>query len=161
MSCKSAAEKETSRLAPAATRRGALASSDSPLDMTGNAKILFQIIVGTRQIRDLVALEKSFPIACGDFVEMCHCRSESAQLLLLLCHRLQELLILLLESAHRVLLGIGEQVSGPVQPDIGLSDRRPELLRRRQSGLHESLQLAQFVGEPLFSATRLIESSMV
>ncbi|HEV2582466.1 MAG TPA: hypothetical protein VGT44_16535 [Ktedonobacteraceae bacterium] len=63
-------------------------------------------------------------------MKVCHCRSESAQLLLLVCHRLQELLILLLEGTHRVLLGVGEQMSGMVQPDVGLSDRRPEMLRR-------------------------------
>lgn len=78
--------------------------------MTGGAKELFQIIVGARQVRDLVALKEPSPIARGDFAEVCHCWSEIAQLLLLLCHRLQQLLILLLECAHSALLGIGEQV---------------------------------------------------
>ena len=128
--------------------------------MTGGAKELFQIIVGARQVRDLVALKEPSPIARGDFAEVCHCWSEIAQLLLLLCHRLQQLLILLLEGARRTLLGIGEQVHGLVQPDVRLSDRCPELLCCPQSGVHELLQLAQFVGKPLFSATRLIEWSM-
>src|SRR5260370_7726812 len=47
-----------------------------------------------------------------------------------------------------------------MQPDIRLLDGGPEVLRGCQSGLHQPLQSAQFVGEPLFSATRLIESSM-
>lgn len=142
------------------SRRRSLAASDSPLDMSSGAKVLFQVIVGARQVCDLIALKKSLPITLGDFVEVGDGASQSAQPLLLVCHRLQELQILLLEGTHRALLGIGEQVSGLMQPEIGLSDRRPELFRCPQSGLHKSLQSVQFLGEPLFSATRLIESSM-
>jgi hypothetical protein len=37
-------------------------------------------------------------------------------------------------------------MSGLMHPRIGLPDRRPELLCRRQSGSHEPLESAEFVG---------------
>jgi len=141
-------------------RRGALAPRDSPLDMAGSANILFQVVVGPRQVVDLVAVKEPVPITLGDFAEVCHGRSQGAQLVLLLCHGREQLLILLLEDAHVTLLGVGQQVSGLVQPTVGLPDGRPELLRCCQSCSHEPLESAEFVGQPLFSATRPIESSI-
>jgi hypothetical protein len=104
---------------------------DAPLDRAGSAKVLFQVIIGTRQIFDLVVVEEPVPITGSDILEVCHCGRECAQPVLLLCHRLQQPLILLLEGGHSTLLGIGEQVSGLVQPGVRLSDRGPKLLRRR------------------------------
>ena len=129
--------------------------------MAGRAKELFQIIVGSRQIVHLLARKEAIPITGSDFPEVCHGRSEFAQPVLLSCHCFQQLLILLLEGAYRALLGVSEQVGRLVHPGVRLSDRRPELLGRRQSGSHKPLQLAQFKGSPFFSATRLIESSML
>ncbi len=68
-------------------------------------------------------VEEPVPITGSDFLEVCHCGSECAQPVLLLCHRLQQPLILLLEGGHSTLLGIGEQVSGLMQPSVRLSDR--------------------------------------
>src|SRR2546423_13052371 len=112
--------------------RGPLASGDAPLDMAGGAKVLFQVIVRARQIFDLIILEESVPVTRSDFPEVGDCRSERAQLVLLLCHGLQQLLICLLQSGHIKLLGVSEQVSGLMHPGIGLPDGWPELLRRRQ-----------------------------
>jgi hypothetical protein len=70
------------------------------------------------------------------------------------------LLILLLEGGYVVLGGVGKQVSGLMQPRIGLPDGWPQRLRRLQSSLYKLLEAAEFVGKPLFSTTRLIESSM-
>src|SRR2546425_2075103 len=128
--------------------------------MAGGAKVLFEVIVGARQVFDLVVLEESVPITLGDFAEVCYSRSERPQPVLLLFHGLQQLLIRLLERAHIALLSVSEQMSGLMHPRIGLPDGRPELLCRRQSGSHEKFQSAEFVGEPLFSATRLMESEM-
>src|SRR3989440_10509849 len=68
--------------------------------------------------------------------------------------------ILLLEHLHRVLLRIGKQVGRLIAPSIGLADGRPHGRCGLQSHLHEPLQMAQLNREPLFSATRRIESSM-
>ncbi len=124
MSRKSATEKEASRLVPAATTRteprttrvgdARLRKVDAPLDMAGGAEELLQIIVGPRQIFDLVAVEEPVPITGSDFLEVYHCGSECAQPVLLLCHRLKPPLILLLEGGHSTLFGIGKQVSGLV-----------------------------------------------
>ena len=77
-------------------RRCALASRGSSLHMARRPKELFQVIVGARQARDLVALEEAIPITFSDFPEMRHCGSERPQLILLLCHDLEQLLIVLL-----------------------------------------------------------------
>ena len=111
--------------------RCALAPGDAPLDMAGGAKVLFEVIVGARQVFDLVVLEESVPITRGDFAEVCDCRSERPQAVLLLLHGLQQLLIRLLEGAHIALLSVSEQMSGLMHPRIGLPDGRPERLCRR------------------------------
>ena len=87
---------------------GPLAPGDSPLDMASRAKVLFQIIVGPREVFDLVAAEKSVPITVGDFAEVCHCSRQVAQLVLVLRHGCQQLLILLLEGGDIALLGISQ-----------------------------------------------------
>ena len=140
--------------------RRPLTSGDPSFHMACRAKVLLKIIVGTRQVFNLVAAEQSLPVALGDFAEVYYRRSEPAQHVLLLCHGLEQVLILLLEGLHITLLGVGEQVSGLVEPRIRLPDGRPELLCHCQSSLHKPLQSAEFVGKPLFSATRLIESLM-
>src|SRR5260221_10619655 len=124
------------------------------------AKDLLQIIVGARQVFDLVALKEPLPIACGDFPEVCHRWSERAKLLLLLGHSLEQLLIGLLEGCHVALFGVGKQVSGLMDPGVSLLDRRPQRLCRRQSCSHEPLEAGRCVGKPLFSATWLIPSHM-
>jgi len=111
--------------------RCALAPGDAPLDMASGAKELFEVIVGARQVFDLVVLEESVPITRGDFAEVCDCRSERPQAVLLLFHGLQQLLIRLLEGAHIALLSVSEQMSGLMHPRIGLPDGRPERLCRR------------------------------
>jgi hypothetical protein len=90
--------------------------------MAGRAKVLLQVIVGARQILDLVAPEESVPITLGDFAEVCHRWSELTQLVLLLRHGCQQVLILLLEGGCVVLGGVGKEVSGLMQPRIGLPD---------------------------------------
>jgi hypothetical protein len=92
---------------------------------------MFQVIVGARQVFDLVVLEESVPVTRGDFAEVCDCRSERPQAVLLLFHGLQQLLIRLLEGAHIALLSVSEQMSGLMHPGIGLPDGRPERLCRR------------------------------
>ena len=111
--------------------RCALAPSDAPLDLTGGAKVLFEIIVGARQVFDLLVLEESVPITLSDFAEVGYCRSERPQPVLLLFHAFQQLLIRLLEAAHIALLSVSEQMSGLMHPRIGLPDGRPERLCRR------------------------------
>jgi hypothetical protein len=98
--------------------------------MARRPKELFQDIVGARQARNLVASEEAVPITLRDFPELHHCWSERPQPVLLLCHGLEQLLIVLLQSGDVVLLGVGEQVSGLVQPCVGLLERRPEGLCR-------------------------------
>ena len=98
--------------------------------MARRPKELFQVIVGARQARDLVAVEEAIPIALRDFPEMRYGWSELSQLLLMLCHDLQQLLIVLLQAGNVVLLGIGEQMSGLIHPGVSLPDRRPQRLGR-------------------------------
>src|SRR5260370_35634796 len=85
-------------------------------------KELLQIIVGARQVFGLVALKEPLPIACGDFPEVCHRWSELAKLLLLLGHRLEQLLIGLLEGCHVALIGVGKQVSGLMDPGVNMME---------------------------------------
>jgi hypothetical protein len=47
-----------------------------------------------------------------------------------------------------------------MHPCISLLDGRPKVLCRCQPGLHKPLETTEFVGKPLFSSTRLIESEM-
>src|SRR5260221_7741039 len=128
--------------------------------MPGCAEELFQVIVGMWQIFHLVTCKEAIPIAGGDFLEMRYRRGKCSEQVLLLCHGGQELLIVSFQRVHLVLLGIGEQMGRLMYPRIGLLDGRPQFLCRRQSGSHKPLETAEIVGEPLFSATRLIESSM-
>ncbi len=128
--------------------------------MAGCAKELFQVIVGRRKIVHLVAHKEAVPIAGGDFLEVRYCRDQCSQQVLLLRHGAQELLIFPLEGVYIAQVGIGEQVGRLMHPRIGLLDGRKEVLCRCQSGSYEVLETAEFVGEPLFSATREIESSM-
>ncbi len=95
-------------------------SGDAPLQVTCCAEELLQVIVGTRQIVDLVTLKESLSIASGHLAEVCDCRSEIAQVLLLLFHRLKQLFIRLLERLHLTLFSISQQMSGLMNPDIGL-----------------------------------------
>jgi hypothetical protein len=52
------------------TRRGGLATGAPSLMVTGRAKQLFQIIVGPRQIGNVITVEQSRPVTVGDFQEM-------------------------------------------------------------------------------------------
>jgi len=128
--------------------------------MASRAKEVFQLIVGRRQIFHLVACKEAIPIAGSDFLEVRDRRSQHSKSVLLLYHGCQELLVFSLQGIHIALLGIGEEVGCLMHPCIGLLDRRPEVLGRRQSGLHEPLETAEFVGKPLFCSTRAIESEM-
>src|SRR5258708_29031900 len=128
--------------------------------MAGSAKVLFQVIVGPRQICDLVTVKEAVPVTGSDFLEMRYRRGQYSEQVLLLCHGVQELLIVPFQGIHIMLFGIGEEVGRLMHPRIGLLDGRPEVLCRRQSGLYKPLEAAEFVGKPLFSSTRLIEPSM-
>ena len=128
--------------------------------MAGCAKVLFQIIIGPRQIFYLVTVKEAIPIAAGDFLEVRYRRGQCSEQVLLLGHGVQELLIFLFQGVRIALLGIGKEVGCLMHPPIGLLDSRPELLCRRQSGLYEPLETAEFVGDPLFCATRAIESEI-
>jgi hypothetical protein len=99
--------------------RCTLAPGHSPLDMACGAKELFQIIVGPRQIRDLIAVEEPIPIALRHLTEVGDCSSKIIQLPLLTLDHLQELPILLLKRLQRMLLRIGKQVGRLIDPSIG------------------------------------------
>ena len=56
----------------------------------------------------LLAVKEPVPITVGNFAEVGHRRSQRAQLVLLLGHGREQLLILLLEGPHITLLSIGK-----------------------------------------------------
>src|SRR5947207_3743041 len=69
--------------------------------------------------------------------------------------------MLFLRISLRTLLTLfSGEVSSLIDPLIGLLDGRPHGFCGLQSALHEPLQTAQLIREPLFSATRRIDSSM-
>ena len=128
--------------------------------MTGGAKELFQVIVGARQIGHLVAHEQPLTIASGDFLEVCNRRGQGTELLLLLRHGGQELLIVPFEGVYITLFGVGEQVGCLMHPRIGLAESREEIFSRCQSCSYYLLEAAEFGGKPLFCSTRAIESEI-
>ena len=64
------ARDDANRSAEHQTRRGGLTTRASPLMVTGRAEQLFQTVVGSRQIGDLITVEQSRPIALGHFDKM-------------------------------------------------------------------------------------------
>jgi len=109
----------------------------------------------------IVTMKQTLPIAGRHFLEVRDHRSLGTELILLLGHGGEEVLIVPFESVHVALFGIGEQVSRLMHPPIGLLDGGEEALRRCQSGSQHVLETTEFVGEPLFCSTRVIESEML
>ena len=100
------------------------------------AKELLQIIMGPREVRNLIAMKETGPVALGHFAEMREHGSQSGTTQLLVTrHGPQQRSQVALDASPIELGGIREYLGCPFDPAVGRTDQGPEL-----SGVGEPLR---------------------
>ena len=123
-----------------------------------NPEAVLQIVIRTRQISHIVAMEQSDGEVVRDVQKMIDRRAQWAKVAFLLLHLIQMDAIGRLHLGPRVLLLVRQQMCCLVDQSIRLLQAWPQLSCRVQASREELMQLVQGRREPLFSSTRLIES---
>jgi hypothetical protein len=104
--------------------------------MTLRAKELLQSIIGPREVRDLIAMKQTGPVALCHFAEVREHGSQSGTAQLLVTrHGPQQGPQVALDASTIELLGISEYLGCPFDPAVGRTDQGPEL-----SGVGEPLR---------------------
>lgn len=116
------------------------------------AEKVFQVIVGARQVRDVVAGEQARPVAGGHRAEVGGGRREDAQALLLLPQLGEQALVGLSQGGRVQPAVVGEQVRRAVDEAVGGLDRRPQPRGPLQPGAHEPEESAEQLLQPPFLA---------
>ena len=119
---------------------------------------MFQIVVGAREIGDLVAVEETRPITGGDLEEMIDRRGEGANLAAVADHRREEIVVGRLDLGAGLSVMIGQDVGSPMDEGVGRADFGPKGSGRLQAAAQDALEAGQVLGEPLFVATCSIEA---
>jgi hypothetical protein len=92
----------------------------------GDAKTMFQVIVGPRQVWEVITRKQTRREVLGDLHKVIDSRSESAQARLLFLHVCDEGHIGFSDLRTRLLLVVGQNVSGLIHQRIGVLEGRPE-----------------------------------
>src|SRR5215831_12403664 len=132
--------------------RGTFAPGHAPLVVAMRAKVLLQVVIGPRQLRDLIAMEQAWPVTARNLEEVRQRRGERPGGSLVPRHRAQQAAQATLHSRSCALLFIGEDVGSPIDPAIGDAHGGPQGGGRRQAPLEDTLQPSEGLWQgPLFS----------
>lgn len=129
------------------------------LMMPHGSKRLFQVVIRSWQLREIVAMEQTAPVVAAHFVERrrprCHC-------LILFCreHLLNQLSIPLFHRCCVRPALIREHLGRSLQPVLGCSKWRPQRCRGKQPSSHHTLKLDQLGWQSLFFSTRASEATI-
>jgi hypothetical protein len=99
--------------------RGTFAPGRSPLMVAMRAKALLQVVIGARQLRDLITMEEAWPVTAGNLEEVPQRRGERPRGSLVPCHRAQQAAQATLHSRSRVLFLMGQDAGGLLDPALG------------------------------------------
>lgn len=126
------------------------------------AKELFQIIIGTREFRDTLAVEQTRPITAADFEKMVDRRRERARSGLVPGHRSKQPLQAPLDRCPPELVLVVQDVRRLLDPAIGHPHVGPQGRRVIEAALEDRLQASELFGQaPLFSTrSRLSEMAV-
>jgi hypothetical protein len=108
---------------------------------TRDAKTVLQIVSGARQVWHIVAMKESSRKVLGDLRKMLNGGAQGAQARFLSLHLSDESQIPPTDLRSRLLLVIGQNVSGLVHQRIGILEWRPEGYGALQALREELLQL--------------------
>jgi hypothetical protein len=116
------------------------------------AKALFQIISGTREVRNALAVEQTRPITAADFEKMVDRRRERARAGLVPGHRPKQPLQAPLDCCLPELVLVVQDVRRPLDPAIRHPHVRPQGRRVISTALADGLEASELCGPaPLFS----------
>ena len=102
-------------------------------------KGLLQVVIGPRQLRNLVAVKEPGPVTARYLEEVSQGRSERPGGRLVPRHRAQRATQALLHQRPGMVFLVGEDMSHPMYPTIGDTDVRPEGSGLGQASLEERL----------------------
>ena len=129
---------------------GPSASRHPTLMHTGDAKTMLQIIVGTRQVWDIIAMKQTGSKVPGDFHKVINSCAQPAQTGFLLLHVLNPGQIRLSNLGSRLLLMIGQDMSGLIYQRISVLEGGPQYCGALQRFRDDLLQVLQSWGKTFF-----------
>lgn len=115
------------------TGNGASPTSGTPLVDTCDPKTVLQIIVGTRQVRDVITVKQPCGEIVGDVAKVLKRLRKLSQSSKVISHPRQVGQILFLDLLTAVLRLIGQDRFGLIQETIGVLKWRPQFRRRLQA----------------------------
>jgi hypothetical protein len=135
-------------------RRGrALAARGSTLVMTAGTEELLQVVVGTRQTFDRIAMKQAWPVAARHLEEPLQRGSQRTRLGSVARHRLEQGAQAVHHLRRIMLLGVVQDMSHTVDPREGGPYVGPEGVRLFQPFAQQGVQLVQGLRKsPFFSA---------
>jgi transposase len=141
-------------------RRGDLSPGDPPIVMARGAEEVLEIIIGPREVGDLIALKDAAPIALGHGAEVLDGGRQRPHGGALVSHLGEQPAVGAAQREEVVARRIRKQVSRLMHPAVGGANLRPEGGRGGKPPREEGLQAEQLGGDPAGSAMRRIEASM-
>ena len=141
---------------------GAFAPRRPPFVVAMGTKTLLQVVIGPWEIRDLIAVKETWPVAPGHLEEVDQRRREYPGSRSVLPHCASQAAQAPLHRCPRRLVFIGEDVRGPLDPAVGHAPSGPQGRRPGQAPLEECGQPDKRLREsPLFATrSRLWESAV-
>jgi transcriptional regulator with XRE-family HTH domain len=137
---------------------GQLAPGRPAFQVTGRAEEMLQVIVGARQVGDVVAGEEAGPIACRHLEEVVERRGERADLAARAGQRCQECVVARPNLGTGLLVVGGQDVRGLMDDGVSRAHLGPEGSSGLQAVGQDPLETGEGPGQPLFSRTRSIEA---
>jgi hypothetical protein len=134
--------------------RGGLPPGRAPLMVALGAKLMLEVVVGARQIRDRVAVEQPRTVATGDLAEVVDGAAETARAVTVTEHGANHSVEAALHRGSLLGLRIGQDVGRLVHPRIDPLDVGPQPGRLLQATLDQILETRERRRAPPFSATR-------
>src|SRR3954447_19573170 len=135
-------------------RRGGLAPRRPPLVVALRAELVFQIVVGAREVRNAVAVEQARAIAAGDLAEVLDRVAQAGGAVAMAEHGTYQSIEATLHRGCILRVMIVQDVRRLVHPWIGTLDVRPEGAGLCQALPDQLLQLRKRRRGAPFSTTR-------
>ena len=142
------------------SRNSAPTPGSASLMVAGGAETPLQIVVGPRQAGGVVAVEQARRVAGRDLLELFDGWCQRPERILPVGHLLEQILVRSPHGSSRSFFMIGQDVRCPVNPLVGLADRRPQRSRGPKPLRQEAPKVLERYRQPPFSPTRSIESWM-
>ena len=134
--------------------RGRLPTRGTPLVVALRAKLMLEVIVGARQIRNSVAVEQPGAVAAGHLAEMVDSAAEAARAVTVQGHGAEQSVEAALHRGRILGSMVVQDVGRLVHPRIDPLDVGPQRGGLRKTALDQSLQARERRRAPPFSATR-------